>query len=102
MPWTVEVGHYLEHEKQVYSTDLPSILVEFGDLPGFDELDFPLLRLVDRYGHTYFNEYQVERGVLPELLRFAVLKPSARIDALIDVAREVASTSHAFLAFQGD
>lgn len=74
-------------------------------LPGYDETDFPLLRLVDEYGTTYFSSQQC-RELLREWKRLEqrVASDSDRrawesVRALIE---QVAASPHTFLVFIGD
>lgn len=69
-------------------------------LPDFDSEDFPLLRYVDRYGTTVFNEAQM-RDLLPELrlLRRRAKKAETErmIDGIIELAERGANETHLFL-----
>ena len=69
-------------------------------LPDFENLDFPLLRLIDPYGTTYFNSYQMS-GVLNELHRFQTPAGPVR-SQLIELAETCRRTNHSYLTFLED
>jgi hypothetical protein len=106
MPWTVQVFHLNDGQRPWPSFEpLPHkapIFVEFSDLPAFDDLDYPTLRVIDPYGHTFLSEYQVHHAVLPELERFSAKRPSAGLTALIQLAEGLESQGHRYLLFDGD
>lgn len=95
MPFTVQLrsesGEILD----------PGGIVEFADLPAFDDGRFPFLRLIDPYGNTVFNEHQVKHQVLDEIERYALERPSPGIDLLLALARKCAKRRVA-LWFFGD
>lgn len=71
-------------------------------LPPFDDIAFPLLRLVDPYGTTYFNSYQMT-GVLEELRRLPDNGPEGSVlPQLIALAEVCQRTIHSYLTFLGD
>jgi hypothetical protein len=77
-------------------------VVEARDLPGIEDQRFPYLRLVDPYGNTVFNQYQVEHAVQEELERYAAENPTAGIDALLAMARKCARQPRTALWLIGD
>lgn len=70
-------------------------------LPEFDDESFPLLRLVDPYGDTYFSRYQMA-GILPEIGRLQERRAIEVLGQLADLAEECRRTPHSFLVFVGD
>lgn len=84
-----------------------SVTDEDGALPSPTALDetFPLLRLVDPYGVTYFSTRQM-LGVVPELLRLLDLAGSEESRAFLGSVVQLASTCsahpHSYLVFIGD
>jgi hypothetical protein len=106
MPWTVRLYHLNDGQRpwpsfEPMPDDAP-IFVEFSDLPPFDDQDYPFLRLIDPYGHTFLSEYQVFHAVLPELERFSATRTSPGLTALITLAGGMASQGHRYLLFDGD
>lgn len=76
-----------------------------GDLPDFENDDFPMIKFIDRYGNTVFNGPQME-AVVPELRR---LRERARndvqarvVDGVIELAETCANEVHPYLVFVGD
>jgi hypothetical protein len=69
-------------------------------LPPLAALEYPLLRLVDPYGDTYFSSYQMA-GVIPELERLALEKTSGVLLEVLELAR-LCSTRRSYLVFVGD
>jgi hypothetical protein len=106
MPWTVRLYHLSDGKHPWPSFDpVPDegpIFVAFSDLPDFDDLAYPICRLIDPYGHTLLSEYQIQHAVLPELERFFATRPSPGLAALIDLARGMGSDGHRYLVFDGD
>ena len=76
-------------------------ILEWRELPDFEDNRYPLLRLVDPNGDTMFSSYQMV-AVVPELERLAIEKPSPSIDRVLAVARRCASSVHTYLWFIGD
>ena len=73
-----------------------------GDLlPRFDDLAFPLLRLVDPYGETIFSAYQMS-VVLPELELLYSRTNEPILRQTISLAEECRRTPGSCLAFLGD
>ncbi len=78
-----------------------------GALPSPVSLDetFPLMRLVDPYGMTYFSTRQM-LGVVPELLRLRDRAGSreerAFLESVIQLARQCSAHPHSYLVFIGD
>jgi hypothetical protein len=70
-------------------------------LPDFDDLSYPLLRLVDPYGDTYFSRYQMA-GVLPEISRLRLERPDDALTQLARLAEHCQDRVHSFLVFLGD
>jgi len=74
-------------------------------LPTFDDLTFPLLRLIDPYGDTLFSSNQMH-GFIPEWDRFALNVQKHEDRELVKHVREVAEkcqkNPHTFLRFRGD
>ena len=70
-------------------------------LPDFDDLTYPLLRLVDPYGDTYFSRYQMA-GVLPEITRLMELRGDDALAQLTRLAELCRGRPHSFLVFIGD
>ena len=69
-------------------------------MPGFDNLEFPALRLVDPYGQTIFNGYQMA-GLIPELQRLHEQTHDPILAQVIELA-EQARRSGGYLVFMGD
>lgn len=72
-------------------------------LPGYDAVEYPVLRYVDEYGDTYFNSLQV-RAMLTELVK---IKAGAGVrgqdlDELVAMAELALQEPHRFLIFVGD
>jgi hypothetical protein len=88
-----------------YDDSLPAITAIGFELarvlPNEDDLEFPLLRLVDPYGDTVFNRLQM-RQLIPELERLASRSKSAAVDQVLTMARVCASEVHSYLVFVGD
>lgn len=84
-----------------------SVTDEDGAFPSPTALDetFPLLRLVDPYGVTYFSTRQM-LGVVPELLRLRDRAGSreerAFLESVIQLARQCSAHPHSYLVFIGD
>lgn len=76
-----------------------------GYLPDFDSKEFPLLRYIDPYGTTVFNEGQMQ-DLLPELrlLRQRAEKAETErvIDGIIELTTKGTETPHLFLWWIGD
>jgi hypothetical protein len=70
-------------------------------LPAFGDLAYPLLRLVDPYGDTFFSTYQMAQ-VLGELQRLREKTPHPLFDQLVQLAEGCRSRPHRFLVFIGD
>jgi hypothetical protein len=70
-------------------------------MPEFDAMDYPVLRLVDPYGDTYFSGYQMQ-AVIPELERLAVVHPGPAVGRVLEMARRVQNEQQTFLVFVGD
>ena len=70
-------------------------------LPQFDDLRYPLLRLVDPYGETLFSRYQMA-ALLPELERLKADRNDDLLDQLLRLAQRCRDRPHSFLAFVGD
>ena len=70
-------------------------------LPEFDRDEFPLLRLVDPFGDTYFSSYQ-SSSVANELRRLFAELDDERFQKLITLAEQCAAQPHTFLVFLGD
>ena len=70
-------------------------------MPAFSDTDYPLLRLVDPYGDTYFSSYQMA-GVIPELDRLVLNDAAGLLAKVRELALRCRETSHAFLVFIGD
>ena len=76
--------------------------VEMGPahLPGFEDKQYPYLRLIDPYGDTVFSSYQMV-AVVPELEALAATRPSHAIEKVLGLARRC-SGQRLYLAFVGD
>ena len=74
-------------------------------LPGIGDIEYPVLRFLDRYGDTRLNALQVEQLLL-ELgqLREKISDSAAlgSLDALSGVARAAQREPHSELTFIGD
>jgi hypothetical protein len=70
-------------------------------LPDFDDLTYPLLRLVDPYGDTYFSSYQMA-GLLPEISRLQEQRVDDALAQLARLAEQCRERSGSFLVFIGD
>jgi hypothetical protein len=70
-------------------------------LPDFDDLSYPLLRLVDPYGDTYFSSYQMA-GLLPEISRLQEQRADDALAQLARLAEHCRDRVHSFLTFLGD
>jgi hypothetical protein len=106
MPWTVRAYH-LRDDRRPYPSLEPvpgegPIVVEFDDLPEFDDTDYPCLRVIDPYGHTFTSEYEVQHAMLPELERYSAVRPSPGLTSLIELARRTQLHGHRYLLFNGD
>ena len=77
-------------------------VVEERELPAFDDLRYPNLRLIDPYGNTVFSAFQMEHAVLAELERFAKERPSPNVTRLVGLARRCSKTIHGYLWCLGD
>lgn len=70
-----------------------------------DRADYPLLRWVDPYSDTIFNQLQM-RGLIPELERMERETPEGQhrdfISAVIRLAEQCATLPHHQLVFIGD
>lgn len=75
-------------------------LLEETDLPDYDDLSYPYLRLIDPYGETIFAGHQMA-AVIPELERLAAARGSRNVEAALAVARRCVPCG-AHLAFLGD
>lgn len=105
MAWTVRL-YDLEDGQPSWPSfapvaDEPYVIVEFRDLPTFDDIDFPYLCRIDPFGHTFLSDYQID-AVLAELVRFSAVRPSPGLAALIALARRMESPGHRYLLFNGD
>lgn len=73
--------------------------------PPIDDESFPLLRLIDPYGDTFFSSYQM-RGLRPEVRRLKEVAESRRQRGLLEEVDELAAlceaSPHSFLVFVGD
>src|SRR4051812_7661601 len=78
------------------------LVIEERDLPSFDDLRFPYLRLFDPYGNTVLSEYQLQDAVLAELEAFASERPSAGIELLLATARTCLQQHRVALWLFGD
>ena len=76
-------------------------VIESHELPDIDDSRYPYLRLIDPYGDTVFSRYQMV-SVLPELERWATERPSANVDAAVQLARKCRDEVHTYLWFIGD
>jgi hypothetical protein len=85
-----------------YDPDFGSLVVH---LIGFTELEkFPLLRGIDPYGNTVFNQRQLPT-VIRELREIAPLVPRDLRDGLLDLATYIegfVGRPHIYLWFIGD
>jgi hypothetical protein len=74
-------------------------------LPDYRDESYPLLRHIDRYGNTIFNQSQVE-AALPELARLRERATSDEQREIIDSVRtlmEICVRSlHTYIKFIGD
>jgi hypothetical protein len=70
-------------------------------LPDFDDLTFPLLRLVDPYGDTYFSAYQIA-GLISELERLSEDNLHPVLGQLIRLAEKCRGQPGEYLVFIGD
>lgn len=74
-------------------------------LPTFDDLSYPLLRLIDPYGDTLFSSNQMH-GFLPEWDRLIAGISENEDRKFLQSIRAVAETCkknpHTFLRFRGD
>jgi len=77
-------------------------IVEGDELPDFDDLRYPYLRLVDEYGDTVLSHFQISNTVLDELERFAAEEPSPGIALFLDAARRCAGNVRTALWLIGD
>jgi hypothetical protein len=70
-------------------------------VPDFDDMSYPLLRLVDPYGDTYFSSYQMA-GLLPEIRRLEEEHADEALAQLASLAEQCRESSGTFLVFIGD
>ncbi len=74
-------------------------------VPPIDDESYPLLRLVDLYGDTFFSSYQM-RGIRPEMRRLKEIASSERQRRLLEEVDGFAAlceaSPHSFLVFVGD
>jgi hypothetical protein len=77
-------------------------IVEWRELPAFDDRRYPYLRLVDPDGDTVFSAYQCEHAVLAEIEQFVRERPSPNIERLAGLVRRCSADVHTYLWFIGD
>ena len=74
-------------------------------LPQFDDMSYPLLRLIDPYGNTLFSSNQMH-GFLPEWDRLIADIHDVEDRKLLSQVRDMAETCkknpHTFIRFRGD
>ena len=87
----------------VIETFIPAFRELDAILPAFEDLEYPYLRLIDRYGDTFFSRLQMV-AVLPELnaLKSHRVKPQPALDRVIELAEQCSREPHSFLVFIGD
>jgi hypothetical protein len=77
-------------------------VVDGDELPYFDDLRYPYLRLIDPYSDTVLSQYQITHAVLDELERFAADETSPGISRLLEAARRCAGNVRTALWLIGD
>ncbi len=87
----------------VIETLVPAFRELDGILPDISDLQYPYLRLIDRYGDTFFSRLQM-LAVLPELetLKSQLAEPELILDKVIELALRCRGEPHSFLVFIGD
>jgi hypothetical protein len=94
-------GHPLRDDRGIQIPAMSDGFEFARALPEHDDLSFPYLRLVDPYGNTMFNGYQMA-AVIPELERLAESSSSRQVDRVLQMARLCQATIHSYLVFIGD
>lgn len=95
---TVELNDVLG-EDPIGTLIPPSADVGFA-LPDFDDARYPLLRLIDPYGDTIFNSYQMT-GLIPELAA-RLEETNHQVLAEVIALAERCRTRRSYFVFLGD